>query len=510
MKYEDVPDEFNIATHFVDRNDDERTALITDSGPVGYGALKVLVNRVGGALRELGVGQGDRVLLALADGVEFVATWFGAQKIGAVTAEVYTFLRAEDYKYFVDYATPAVVVADATTLPRLRAAGVARMLVVGVPQEDLLDGESHFDTLVAARPDTLTAAPTRSADPAMWRFTTGSTGAPKACVLPARSALLSTDWYAFGSLGLRPDDVVLSVPKLFFGYANNMTVLFPFGAGATGIVSPARATPELIFELIRLHRPTILVNVPTMISAMVRHPDAAAQDLGSLRVCVSGGEVLPAALRAEWMDLFGVEVLDGIGSSEAFHGYICNRPGRVRPGSLGEAVPGYRLRVVDRDGTPVPDGEVGQLEITGETVALQYWQAPEKSAETFPRPHTVRSSDLVVRSPDGYFTYQGRADDLLKVGGMWVAPAEIERCLLRHPAVRECAVVGYEVDGLTKTRAFVVADTAVAEDAATATALQEFVRSALAPHKYPRDVRFVATLPLTPSGKVDRQALRAL
>lgn len=510
MKFEDVPTEFNIASHFVDRNADERTALITERGPVGYGELKALVNRVGGALRALGVGRGDRVLLALADSVEFVAVWFGAQKIGAVTAEVYTFLQAEDYKYFVDYATPAVVVADATTLPRLRAAGVARMLVVGVPQADLLDGESHFDTAVAAQPDTLEAAPTRSDDPAMWRFTTGSTGAPKACVLPARSALLATEWYAFGSLGLRPDDVVLSVPKLFFGYANNMTVLFPFGAGGTGIISAERATPELIFDLVRRHRPTILVNVPTMISAMVRHPDAAAQDLSSLRVCVSGGEVLPAALRAEWMDRFGVEVLDGIGSSEAFHGYICNRPGRVKPGSLGEAVPGYRLRVVDHDGTPVPDGEVGRLEITGETAALEYWQAPEKSAETFPHPHTVRSSDLVVRSPDGFFTYHGRADDLLKVGGMWVAPAEIEECLLRHPAVSQCAVVGYEVDGLTKTRAFVVVDSAVTADPTTAQALKDFVRSTLAPHKYPRDVRFVARLPLTPSGKVDRQALRAL
>jgi benzoate-CoA ligase family protein len=504
MRYEDVPHEFNVATHFLDRNKGDRTALLTRGGATTYAELAGLANQVGNVLRALGVRPGDRVLIALRDGVEFVATWYGAQKIGAVTAEVYTYLQPKDYRYYLDYAAPAVVVADAVTLDRLRAAGAANLLVVGVPPGDLRPGERHFETLVAAQPDVLEPAATTSDAPAIWKFTSGSTGRPKACVLPARSPLLSFEWYARGVLGIRPDDVVLPVPKLFFGYARDLAALFPFGVGAAGIVFPERSTAERMFELIAAYRPTILVNVPTMMNAMVSHPAAAAQDLSSLRLCTSAGEALPAELHRRWLDTFGVEVIDGIGSSEAYHIYVSNRPGRARPGSLGQAVPGYRVRVVDRDGTPVPDGEVGVLEVIGETAALEYWRAPGRSAEAFPAPHTVRSGDLFSRDADGFFHYRGRVDDLLKVSGVWVAPTEIENCLLAHPSVTECAVVGYEVDGLTLPRAFVVAGAPV-----SARELQDFVRSRLAPHKYPRDVRFVDTLPYTSSGKLDRRALRA-
>ncbi|GAB3465656.1 benzoate-CoA ligase family protein [Actinophytocola sediminis] len=503
MNHPILPRAFNIASHFLDRNAADRTALITDTGQTTYGELRRLANRVGNALRSIGVRRGDRVLLALSDSVEFVATWYGAQKIGAVTAEVYTYLQPKDYRYFVDYATPSVVVADAGTLDRLRTAGVGNLLVAGVSPADLRTGEHHFGSLAAAQSSSLTAAATTPDDVAIWRFTTGSTGAPKACVLAARSPLLSYEWYARRVLGIREDDVVLPVPKLFFGYANNMTTLFTFGAGATGIVFPERSTPERIFAMIARHRPTILVNVPTMMRAMLNHPDASTQDLSSLRMCLSAGEALPVAVHREWQDTFGVEVIDGIGASETYHGYVSNRPGRSRIGSLGTVVPGYQVRVVDPHGAPLPDGETGVLEVTGGTVALEYWRAPEKSAVTFPAKHTVRTSDLFRRDADGYFYYQGRADDLLKVGGVWVAPTEIEKCLLTHPAVAACAVVGYQHDGLTRTRAFVVADGEV-----SATDLQDFVRTTLAPYKYPRDVRFVDRLPETPSGKVDRQSLR--
>jgi benzoate-CoA ligase family protein len=505
LRYEDVPREFNIAEYFVDRNLGDRTALITGTGQTTYAELKAMVNRTGNALRRLGVRRGDRVLLALSDGVEFVSVWYGAQKIGAVTAEVYTFLQPKDYKYFLDYATPAVVVADAVTVDRLREAGARKLVVAGLPPEELREGESSLDALLAEESTELTAAPTRSDDVALWRFTTGSTGAPKACVIPARSTLLSFDWYARGIMDLGPDDIVLPVPKLFFGYSNNMAVLFPFGAGAAGIVFPERSTVDRIFELIARHRPTILVNVPTMMSAMLAHPDAAAQDLSSVRLCVSGGELLPVDLHRTFMETFGVETIDGIGSSESFHGFVSNRPGSSRPGSLGQALPGYRVRVVGQDDAEVPDGEVGVLEVTGETVALEYWQEPGKSAETFPSAHTLRSGDLASRDAEGFFYYRGRADDLLKVGGVWVAPTEIEKCLAAHPSVLECAVVDYQVGGLTRTRAFVVA-----ADEVTKPELQDFVRSTLSPHKYPRDVRFLEKLPLTPSGKVDRGALRVL
>jgi benzoate-CoA ligase family protein len=486
MRYSDLPDSVNLASYFVDRNPPDRTALITSAGAVTYGELAARMNQMGNALLELGVRQGDRVLLALNDSVDFVAAWYGAQKIGAVTAEVYTYLQEKDYKYFVDYVSPTVVLADAATADKITA-----------PQLVVMN-----ESFGAGQSTSLDAAPTTKDDVAIWKFTTGSTGAPKACVLPLRSPLLSFDWYARGVLDIQPDDIVLPVPKLFFGYARDLAALFPFGAGAAGIVFPERSTVEKLFELIAAHRPTILVNVPTMMSAMVAHPLASEQDFSSLRLCTSAGEALPAELHRRWMDTFGIEVIDGIGSSEAYHIYLSNRPGQSRQGSLGQVVPGYRAQVVDLDGTPVPDGETGRLEITGETVALEYWQAPEKSAETFPRPHTVLSGDLVTHS-DGFFYYQGRADDLLKVGGVWVAPAEIENCLMAHPAVVECAVVGYQEDGLTRPRAFVVTESPL-----TATEVQDFVRSKLAPHKYPRDVRFVESLPKTASGKLDRRALK--
>jgi len=516
LTYEDVPRAFNLASYFVDRNVEEgrgaRTALIGPGGATTYAELAALTNRSGNVLRELGVHAEERVLLVLADGVEFVALWYGVQKIGAVTAEAYTFLQPKDYAYYLDYTRASVVVADETTLEGVREAAASsrwlrQVLVVGAPEE-LRSGEASFDTLVAAASDELGPAPTTRDDIAIWKFTTGSTGLPKAAVHPQHSPLLSFDWYARGVLGIREDDLVLPVPKLFFGYARDLTALYPFGVGAAGIVFPERTTPERIFELVAQHRPSILVQVPTMMAAMIAHPDAAHQDLSCLRLCTSAGEALPRELYERWRATFGVEVLDGIGSSEAYHIYISNRPGRVRPGSVGEVVPGYRARVLDEDGEEVPEGEVGTLWIEGDTAALLYWNEHEKTKRTFSG-DLVNTGDLFVRDREGYFWYRGRSDELIKVGGIWVAPAEIEDCLVSHPDVVECAVIGYENEGLTLTRAHVVLRAGVARSSDLAAALQDHVRAHLSPHKYPRDVRFVAELPKTPSGKIDRRALRA-
>ena len=516
LRLADVPHRLNLASHFVDRNVDEgrgsSPALITDGDPpvvTTYAQLAELVNRVGNVLLSLGVRRGDRVLLALSDGVEFVATWYAVQKIGAVTAEVYTFLPAKDYAYFLQYTAASVVVVDEVTLGPVREVrgGDVQLLVVGTGLGELGPAEHSFDSLVAAAPSELEAAPTTRDDVAIWKFTTGSTGAPKACVHPAHSPLLSFDWYARGVLDLRASDVVLPVPKLFFGYARDLTALYPFGVGGAGVAFPDRSTPERMFELIARHRPTILVNVPTMMSSMLAHPLAESADLSCLRLCTSAGEALPAELARRWLDTFGVEIVDGIGSSEAYHIYLSNRPSQARPGTLGQVVPGYTARVVSEDGTPLPDGSVGLLEVTGDTVALEYFEAPSKTAETFVGERTVRSGDLFVRDPDGFFSYRGRADDLLKVGGVWVAPSEIEHCLLAHPAVVECAVVGYSVEGLVRPRAYVVLRTGAS---ATAAELQQLARSQLSPHKYPREVRFVDALPRTANGKLDRRALRNL
>ncbi|HEX6232522.1 MAG TPA: benzoate-CoA ligase family protein [Jiangellaceae bacterium] len=515
LTYDDLPQPLNVATWFVDRNLEEgrgdRTALIVGSRPTTYAELAGLVNRAGNVLRELGLRQGERVLLALSDGVEFVAIWYGAQKIGAVTAEVYTYLQPKDYAYFLRYTEARVVVVDQVTLDLIRqaAAGLdVTLLVVGVPADELRPREVSFDAMVAAAPAELDAAPTTRDDVTIWKFTTGSTGEPKACVHPTHSPVLSHEWYARGVLDIDRDDVVLPVPKLFFGYARDLTALYPFGVGGAGVAFPERTTADRIFELIVRHRPTILVNVPTMMSAMVAHPAASEQDLSCLRVCTSAGEALPAGLHRKWIETFGVEVVDGIGSSEAYHIYISNRPGRGRPGTLGEVVPGYSARVVNDAGEQVPDGEIGTLEVTGATVALEYHGAPEKTARTF-HGDTLRTEDLFVRDPDGFFSYRGRADDLLKVGGIWVAPSEIEHCLIGHPEVVECAVVGHlDEAGLVRPRAYVVArqDGAAELEAE----LRDHVRAELAPYKVPRDVRFVTELPKTANGKLDRRALRVI
>ena len=508
LTYDDVPRALNLASHFVDRHVEEgrgdRTALITDDRTWSYAELAALMNRTAHVLQQLGVRPEERVLLVLADGPVFVATWYAVLKLGAVTAEAYTFLPPKDYAYYLDYTRARVCVTDAATLDRLREPAAAsrwleHVLVVGADPADLRDGEAHFETLTEASPERFDAAPTTRDDIAIWKFTTGSTGAPKACVHPAHSALLSCDWYATGVLGMREDDVVLPVPKLFFGYARDMAALFPFQSGAAGIVFAERSTPARLYELAARHAPTILVNVPTMMSAMLADPQPEA--LASLRLCTSAGEALPAELHRRWLDAFGVEVLDGIGSSEAYHIYISNRPGAARIGSTGQVVPGYRARVVDEQGEDVPDGETGRLWVEGDTAALMYWGAHAKSKETFAG-DLVMTGDLFARDADGHFSYRGRTDSLLKVGGIFVAPAEIEHCLIEHPAVVECAVVGAERDGLVFPRAHVVARSEV-----SAGELQDFVRERLSPHKRPREVVFMDSLPKTGSGKIDRRAL---
>jgi benzoate-CoA ligase family protein len=484
----DLPRELNLASCFVDRNVEEgrgdRTALLSASGPTTYAELARLVNRCGNLLGELGVETQDRILLVLGDSVAFVALWYAAQKIGAVTAEAYTFLQPKDYAYYLEYTDAKVVVADETTEVAIRGvAGERQVLVV----------DDTFQERLAALPDELETAPTTKNDVCLWKFTTGSTGRPKGAVHPVHSAVLSHEWYACGVLDIREDDVVLPVPKLFFGYARDLTALYPFGVGGAGIVFPERTTPERIFDLIAEHRPTILVNVPTMMAQMLNHPSAASQDLSCLRVCTSAGEALPRDLHDRWLDRFGVEVLDGIGSCELYHIYISNRPGRVRAGSTGELVPGYEAEV----------NENGELLVTGDTAALYYEGDEDKTNRTFAG-DTVHTGDLFERDDDGFFWYRGRVDDLIKVGGIWVAPAEIEHCLVGHQDVVECAVIGVAQDGLTIPRAYVVTRQPVDEQA-----LQNFVRERLSPHKYPREVVFVDELPKTPSGKLDRKALVA-
>ncbi len=507
------PEAFNIADYFLDdrlrEGRGDRTALRTDARDWSYAEVAERANRVGHLLREAGVQPEQRVLLALPDGADFVAGLFGALKLGAAVVMANPGLRPEEARYFLDYTRAVAALVDPEAAPAFEAAaGDARHL-----RALFRAGEPEFERALDSAPAELETFPTHREDAAIWLFSGGTTGRPKAVVQTHASYANSTECYAKGVLRLSEEDVTLSVPKLFFGYATGSNLLFPFAVGGTAVLFPERCTTETLFEKIRTFRPTLLVNVPTMVGRMVEHPEAAERDLSCLRLATSAGEALPPELHRRWDETFGVELLDGLGTAEMWHIFLSNRPGEVRPGTLGKVVSGFEVRVRDEEGRDLPDGEVGWLWVRGGSRALGYWQRMEKTCRAF-RGEWYVSGDLVSRDAEGWFTYAGRADDMLKVSGKWLSPREVEDCLLRHPAVREVAVVGVtDEKGLVKPRAVVVcqpdAGGAVGSGGEPlAEQLQAFVRERLAPYKYPREVVFVEELPRTHLGKVDRGRLR--
>lgn len=514
----DLTGTLNLAGCFLDHNiaagRGDKVALRWWDGEATYREVWEDANRFGRVLVELGVRWEERVLLCLPDRYEFAVAWFGLLKAGAVFAMVNPWLPAEDYGHYLDYTRARVVVVDADGLERLRphladARFLLAVVVVGAEDVVVDDPRIHRWRDLAHRvsPEAFTAA-TSADDIAGWLFTSGSTGHPKGAVHRHRDFVFATEAYAKGVLGFRESDVTLSVPKLFFGYATGTNLMFPFAVGATAVLFAGRATPETLFDHIARFRPTVLTNVPTMINTMERHPRAEGADLSCLRMVLSAGEALPEELYTRWTARFGAEILDGIGSAEMFHIYISNAPGAVRPGSLGRIVPGYEARIVDDAGQDVADGEVGRLLIRGGSTAIMYWGDRQKSIETFHGDVCV-TADYFRRSADGWYTYEGRATDLLKVGGIWVSPLEVEGCLLTHEAVAEVAVIGCDDDaGLCKPLAFVVVAAGFGGDAALEEALKLHVKGRLAPWKYPRWVRFVPALPKNDRGKIDRKELR--
>src|SRR2546425_827543 len=366
-------------------------------------------------------------------------------------------------------------------------------------------GEPATTRAVDGASPELETFPTHRDDAAIWLFSGGTTGKPKAVVQSHGSFANTTVCYGQGVLGLTEHDITLAVPKLFFGYATGSNLFFPFSVGAASALFPEKRPAETLFAKIRTFRPTVLVNVPTMVNQMVAHPDAAKQDLSSIRLATSAGEALPVELYERWQQTFGVELLDGLGTAEMWHIFISNKPGAAKPGTLGTVVPGFDVRVRDDLGHDLPDGEVGMLWVRGDSRAIGYWQQLDKTKAAF-RGEWYVSGDLIRRDADGYFTYCGRADDLLKVGGKWLAPQEVEGCLLQHPLVKEVAGVGIEdANGLTKPHAFVVA---TEKRPGLAEELQEVAREHLEPYKAPRAVKFLDVLPRTHLGKVDRGKLR--
>jgi benzoate-CoA ligase family protein len=565
---------FNLGEWLLDRNVREgrgdRPAIRCDERVLSYAEVADLSNRCGRALLELGAGIEDRVLIVLPDTPEFAAAWFGTLKIGAVFAMANTIHPAEDYAYYLDYTRAPVAVVhesvlgrfeevlagrphlrsllvvkeDGRTLARLstaraadlpaaeatgrsasgvRMSGPGRSASGGVPGADASRPGApaapagavgrvrleEFGPFLARQSGALEVAPTGPDDVAGWLFTSGSTGRPKGAVHFHQDFRYNIERYAAQVVGYRESDITLSVPKLFFGYATGTNLMFPFAVGAQTAFFPERSTPETIFAMIERHHPTILTSVPTTINGMLQVPGAASKDLRSLRLCLSAGEALPPELYRRWVDAFGVEILDGIGSAEMFHIYISNRPGDVKPGSLGRLVPGYEARIVGPDEREVSEGRAGTLWIKGASRALCYWGSRARSQETF-RGDWCVTGDQFRRDADGYFWYEGRTDDMLKVSGIFVSPLEIEDCLLGHPQVKEVCVVGAEDDGgLTKPKAFVVPREGCPPSEALAEELKGFVKGRLSPYKYPRWIEFLDTLPRSDRGKILRTELRS-
>ena len=510
----EFPEKFNMADYFLYHNLEEgrehKTCLYFNDETYTYGETARMSNRVGNALRDLGVEMEDRVLLALPDCPQFVWTWFGASRIGAVITMVNPLLPAGDYQYYLEYTRARVAVINEHLLETFAEAVVnarylRHVLVVG----HKYDGDfGSFEEAVEGMPETITPADTHRDDIAIWLFTSGSTGHPKGAVHLHHDLPYNTEVFATRTVGVREDDLTVSVPKLFFGYATGTNLLFPFAMGGATALFSERSTPEKMFDMIERFRPTILTTVPTMINAMLNLEGAPQRDLSSLRFCYSAGEALPVELYNRWKEIFGVEILDGIGSAEMFHIYITNRPGDVKLGSLGRIVEGYDAKVVDAEGSEVPTGEMGTLRIKGDSAALCYWQAHEKSKETFAGDWCSTGDQFHVDG-EGYYWYHGRTDDMLKVSGVYVAPSEIENCLLQHEAVLECAVVGHDAgDHLIKPKAFIVPRAGFAPNEELAQQIKEFVKSRIALYKYPRWIEFVPSLPKNDRGKIDRKKLK--
>jgi benzoate-CoA ligase family protein len=508
----------NIGEHFLDEPAErhpKRVAIVGEPCEVTYGELAAHANRVGNALREQGVTRGDRVLILLADSAEFVTAFFGAAKIGAVAVPVNPFARAADYIHYIKNSEPRVAIVDSGALPEFLPAASERpaMAIVVVGHHEIrTDGvtSAKWSEWTRGASERLAPAKTSAHDPAFMLYTSGSGGSPKAAVHRHVDMLVTSRSYAHGVLGLSDDDVMFSVSKLFFAYGLGNGMYFPFSAGARTVLNPDRTKVERVIELVRRYRPTVFFAVPTFYAAVLRAAEEKdyPMDFSSLRQCVSAGEMLPAEIFERWQRRFGIEILDGIGSTEMLHMFVSSRPGKCKPGSCGFAVPGYEVKIVDDAGRPVPGGEIGNLWVRGASAFAEYWRIPELTAST-KRGEWVVTGDKFIEDPGGYYRFCGRADDMLKVAGMWVSPMEVENALLGHPLVAESAVVGEtNAHGLMCLVAHVVLRAEAAASEKLAAEICEHVRARLVSYKVPREVRFSSELPRTVTGKIQRFLLR--
>jgi len=500
----DLPDRFNVTVPFIDRHVSEgrgaKAAIRTAHETVTYAELAERVNRAGNALRALGLKPGDRLLMVVKDCPAFFYLFWGAIKAGIVAVPPNTLLRAPDYAYMFEDSGCKLVVYSAEFAGEIEPA-LKQVSVKALTVDAFLAGMATASATLEPH----LAAPT---DDCFWLYSSGSTGRPKGAVHAHRDMVVTSELYGVRVLGVTEQDICYSAAKLFFAYGMGNAMTFPLWTGGTAILDDRRPTPDTTFENIDKFKPTIYYGVPTLYAALLMALDATPRKLDSVKACVSAGEALPADMFRRWKEKTGTVILDGIGSTECLHIFIGNSLKDHRPGTSGKPVPGYEVKILDDAGRPVAKGDSGRLWIRSESAAKYYWNKPEKTAETMVD-GWLNTGDTYRQDPDGYFIYDGRSDDMLKVGGIWCSPVEIESCLVGHPAVLEAAVVGHaDADSLIKPKAIIVLKQADDGGAALTAELMALCKKTLAPYKYPRWVEYVPELPKTATGKIQRFKLR--
>lgn len=509
-----VPERFNFAAHLLEQNASRagKTAYIDDTTTLSYGELDERIRRVAAALLASGIRPEERLLLVMHDTVDLPVAFLGALFAGIIAIPVNTLLPVDDYTYMIEHSGAKTVIVSAPLLGHVQEA-----LAKSSAQPTLIvsggeaAGLSSMADLLRSEPLPRDAhAKTRADDFAFWLYSSGSTGRPKGTVHSHANLFWTAELYAKPILGIGADDIVFSAAKLFFAYGLGNGLTFPLSVGATVVLMAERPTPQAVFKRLIQHKPTIFCGVPTLYVGMLASPELPTKEQLALRICASAGEALPREVGEKFHQRFGCEILDGLGSTEMLHIFISNRSGNVRYGTSGQAVPGYEVELRNEDNHPVGAGEIGDLYVRGPSAALLYWGNREKSRATF-LGDWLKSGDKYSADAHGFYTYAGRSDDMLKVSGQYVSPIEIENALIGHPAVLECAVVGKtDADGLTKTAAYVVLSSGQTATPELTEDLKAFVKGLLTPHKYPREIVYVADLPKTATGKIQRFKLRTV
>ena len=508
----ELPDLYNAATTFVDENIAHgrggKVAIYYQDQKITYQEIFDNVNRTGNALKDLGIEIGGRVLVILPDSPEFAYGFFGAIKIGAVAVPTNPWMFAKDYEYLINDSRAQAIIVHESVLPEIEkiwdsTPALEHIVVVGTPKGKALS----YESLIAKASAKLNAEKTTKDDVCFWGYTSGSTGSPKGAVHLQNAMITISDLFVKPVLGMNENDLCFSASKMFFSYGLGNSLYFPFRFGASTVLWPEKPDPERILQVIDKYKPTFFFSVPTLLARLLRVEKK--YDLSSLRLCLSSGEPLPPAIFHQWKERTGLELLDVVGSTEATHDFLANRPGRAKAGSSGEVTPAFEAKIVDDDGREVPVGEVGSLMVKGDANAPYYWNKDEQTKRMM-QGEWLKTGDTYYCDADGYYWYCGRSDDMMKVGGLWVSPIEIENTLMEHPAVLESGVVaGTDADGLLKPKAFVVLKSEFTPSDQLRAELQNHVKSKLAPYKYPRWVEFVDDLPKTVTGKIQRFRLRS-